>query len=204
MGRLGLPRGFDRHNPDLRPAQRPLRAPAGPPRRDWAVSWRLGAVRFVADHAAADWSTGSARHRRRRLALGVAGGDRRCHPAARAGPLPGLFFERHGGLEPARSRARWVLRRLPELALDLLDQYPVRPVGAFSLQPQSAAPSDAAFIVPLFVKCLETLEVGLPARCDTDDLFAQSRQPPLPVSGRRRGFGTEHPAQPARQGGCRS
>src|SRR5438552_1678455 len=66
-----------------------------------------------------------------------------------------------------------------------------------------AAERDEAFIVPLFLKYLETLEVGLPARCDTGDLFAQSRQPRVPVAGRRRGFGRERPAQPARQGGCR-
>jgi transposase len=37
---------------------------------------------------------------------------------------------------------------------------------------------DEAFIVPPFFKHLETLGVGFPARCDTDDLFAQSRQSP--------------------------
>jgi predicted transcriptional regulator len=47
------------------------------------------------------------------------------------------------------------------------------------------------------------LEVGLPARCDTGDLFAQSRQPPVPVAGRRHGFGEERLGQPARRGGCR-
>src|ERR1700754_1412291 len=56
-----------------------------------------------------------------------------------------------------------------------------RPIGARQ-QSRRARPAlrrDAAFIVPLFLKCLEILEVGLPARCDTDDLFAQSRQPPV-------------------------
>jgi transposase len=50
---------------------------------------------------------------------------------------------------------------------------------------------------------LETLEAGSPAHCDRDDLFAQSRQPPVPVAGRRHGFGRERPAQPARRGECR-
>ena len=68
---------------------------------------------------------------------------------------------------------------------------------------RSARHRDEAFIVPLFFKCLETLEVGFPARRDTGDLFAQSRQPPVPVAGRRPGFGTERPAQPARRRECR-
>ena len=73
-------------------------------------------------------------------------------------------------------------------------------------QPRRARPAlrrNAAFIVPLFLKCLETLEADLPACCDTDDLFAQSRQPPVPVADRRYGFGRERPAQPARRGECR-
>jgi hypothetical protein len=36
--------------------------------------------------------------------------------------------------------------------------------------------------VSLLFKCLETLEVGLLARCDTDDLFAQSRPQALDLS----------------------
>jgi hypothetical protein len=80
-----------------------------------------------------------------------------------------------------------------------------RPAGTRqqSCRARPALCRDAAFIVPLLFKCLETLEVGLLARCDTDELFAQSRRPPVPVAGRRHGFGRERPAQPARQGGCR-
>jgi len=37
----------------------------------------------------------------------------------------------------------------------------------------------------------------------TDDLFAQSRQPPVPVADLRHGFDVERPAQPARRGECR-
>ena len=139
VGGIGLSGRLDRDDADLRPAQRPLRPAPDPPGVDRAVCAGLGVVRAVADDGAADRRAGVAGGRRRRSALGLAGGDRRRGPAARARPLPGLFFQRDGGLEPAGAGARRVFCRLPVVALDLLDQHPVRRLGAGPVQPQPAA-----------------------------------------------------------------
>ena len=91
MGGLGLSRGLDRDDADLRPAQRSLRPAADPVDRHRAVPRRFGALRAVADHAATDRRAHSARHRRRRIALGVAGGDRRRIRRASAAATRAIF-----------------------------------------------------------------------------------------------------------------
>jgi transposase len=44
-----------------------------------------------------------------------------------------------------------------------------------SLMAQWMGKDDDVLVVPLFVKSLETLEVGSRNRCDTGELFARSR-----------------------------
>jgi len=69
-------------------------------------------------------------------------------------------------------------------------------------QPRFSAEGDAASIMPLFFKPLETLEVGFRVRRDTGDLFGQSRQSPIRFASRQPGFDTEPPVRPARRKGC--
>ena len=144
MGRLSLSGRLDGHDPDLRQARRSLWPAAGLVGGDHAVPRRLGAVRAVAEYAAIDRRARFAGHRRRRFALSGAGGRRRHHPAARARPLSGLFFERHGDLQRAGTGAWRLLLRIFVLALDFLVQLTLWVACAAVVLPKPAAASQAA------------------------------------------------------------
>ena len=144
VGGFGLSRRHHGDYPDLRPAQRSLWPAADPARVYHVVPDRLGAVRAVADDAAADRGAGAAGYRWRRLALGLAGGGRRRDPTPRARQIPRLFRQCDGDLELVGPGAGRILLRLLVMALDLLDQPPVWSLGAHPVQPQSAAVAKAA------------------------------------------------------------
>src|ERR1035437_611242 len=124
LGRDGLPARIDSLHPVVRQDLRPLRSQAGIPFCHRRVPHRIGAGRIVdADVGAhrGPRDTGA----RRRWPDGVGLRDhRRCHSTSRTRPLPGLLRCGVRGLLGRGPAARWVLRRAPVLALDLLHQHP--------------------------------------------------------------------------------
>ena len=108
--------------PALRQARRPLRPQDRAPGRDRDLPRRLRALRALAEHGPADRLPRAAGPRRRRPDRGHARRRRRHHPAARAGQVPGLLRRGLRARDDHRAAARRVLRRQPELALDLLRQ----------------------------------------------------------------------------------
>ena len=99
-----------------------------------------------------------------------------------------------GAIRYARSRWPALTRYLEDGRLEIDNNAAERAIRAIR---------DEAFIMPLFFKPLETLEVGFRARRDTGDLFGQSRRSPVRFASRQPGFGTEPPVRPARRKGCR-
>src|SRR6516165_1663366 len=79
-------------------------------------------LRHRAEHAAADRVSRARRRGRRRTDRHHHRRDRRPHPAARARALSGFLRRGVRGCHHRRPPGRWLLRRSPELALDLLHQ----------------------------------------------------------------------------------
>ena len=122
LGRHGVPADRDGFRAALRQARRSLRAQDRPPGRDRDLPRRLGTLRPLAEHGPADRLSRRAGARRRRADRGHAGRRRRHHPAARARQVPGLLRRGVRAGDDHRPAARRLLRRQPELALDLLRQ----------------------------------------------------------------------------------
>ena len=110
----------------IRRSLRPQGRPAGGGR---GVPAGLRALRHRAGHAAADLASRRAGHRRRRADGGHHRRDRRRHPAARARALPGILRRGVRLRDHRRPAARRLLRRSPELAIDLLHQPAARGAG---------------------------------------------------------------------------
>ena len=106
LGHHRVPDHLDDRHPAVRQAVRHLRAQAVLPDRDHRSSSsarRCAACRDVDVHAGRVPRLPG--HRRRRPVLAGAGDHRRHHPAARAGPVPGLLHGRLRHVERARSRS---------------------------------------------------------------------------------------------------